>query len=97
MHSPLRFELAKRAISRWNIPQENKEKILPRGDFEAAEKVLFIHHALKLLFPENREIRDGWIGGRKKNLDNKRPIDIILASPEGIDEVCGILNQMLHR
>ena len=56
------------------------ERALPasRDALDRAGYLLGMHKALRLLFPENPELRYGWIKRRNRLLDGRTPLEVML-------------------
>ena len=65
--------------SRSLLAKYAKGVALPEGrdTLDRVGLLLSIHKALRLLYPENRDIRYSWISRRNEAFDNMRPLDVM--------------------
>lgn len=60
--------------------------------------LLDIHKSLGLLFPQNPEMKYGWVKMSNGMLENRTPLEVMLSGHMlGIIQVCGLLNFLRGR
>ncbi|HYW93081.1 MAG TPA: antitoxin Xre/MbcA/ParS toxin-binding domain-containing protein [Gammaproteobacteria bacterium] len=58
--------------------------------------VFAIYAGLSCLFPENREIRNGWMTSPNRRFGNRRPIDVVVEDrARGLERVRAEIDRML--
>jgi hypothetical protein len=69
-----------------------------RDQYERVVHLLGIHKALRLLFPQNRELVYGWMTIRNRAFENLTPLEVIRKSGfAGLLMVRSYLDHALHR
>ena len=69
-----------------------------RDQYERVVHLLGIHKALRLLFPQNRELVYGWMTTRNRAFENLTPLEVIRKSGfAGLLMVRSYLDHALHR
>ena len=69
-----------------------------RDQYERVVHLLGIHKALRLLFPQNRELVYGWMTTRNRAFENLTPLEVIRESGfAGLLMVRSYLDHSLHR
>ena len=85
------MHLARRVLDLWRVAAAERERLLGPTDetasrpevLERATLLLRMHAALRLLFPEDAELRAEWVRIRNRALGGRRPLELMNA--EGVD------------
>ena len=94
------MEMVDRLSHRWQLDEETRRQLLSTdpGSHRAertesstavarARQLLTIHAGLRLLFPEDRELRWTWVTRRNRALDGSTPLGVMLGGDDGIVRV----------
>lgn len=101
------MELVDRLCDRWQLDGETRRRLLfaaapqshppERGEsastIERARQLLTVHAGLRLLFPEDRELRLAWVKRRNRALDGATPLEVMLGADDGIGHVLRLIQR----
>lgn len=101
------MDLVNRLFDRWQLDGDTRRRLLfipapqfdqsERAEFasstERARQLLTIHAGLRLLFPDDRELRWAWVKRRNRALDGSTPVEVMLASNGGIARIVRLIRQ----
>lgn len=92
--------LASRVLERWELPLEERAKLLPPGAIDGIDRaawLLAIHKALQILYPRNPENQLAWLTRRNETFEDWTPIEIMHErGVEGMIEVVHHLESQME-
>ncbi len=93
-------DITARIFRKWQLTQEQQAVLLPaesEGRLAIMQDIMSIHKALRYLYPHNEELLYGWIHLKNYDLQERKPLDIMLEGSEGIQQIHHFLNACLQR
>lgn len=101
------MDLVERLFDRWQLDAQTRRLLLFVTDrhshpseraesastIKRARQLLTIHAGLRILFPEDQELRWAWIRRRNRSLGGSKPLDVMLREEDGIGRVLHLIHR----